>query len=134
MAYQSSKPDRSLVNAIKNASEAFRNGEYELDSDEGFMCLDCGYHGLSLGFSVQAVKATAPGLDPGVSSPDSDEEYNTDDVWICTECGSKNVEIESPETNLKRLQKFGYEYTDFPHNIPESDVDNYLICSSESDC
>ncbi len=88
---------RSLLAAQKRRSKAVADGDYELDSDEGFRCETCGWQGL-----------WAPS-----------EECES----ICPECGSTTL---SPsERQIERLHQFGYEYTAFPDEIPQGDESAY---------
>lgn len=98
----------SFLNAQRRRHRAFEEGVYQLNKDEGFYCLDCGWKGL-----------TAPMVDI------DDVEFNEDEFVKCRKCDSKNVKC--GQSKIEYYQKFGYEYSEFPEDIPKDKEKEYKI-------
>lgn len=97
---------RSFLDAQRKRMRAYKEGVYELSEDEGFRCNECGWQGLS-----------APMAD------EEDRDMENGVLLKCPECGTPDIENSQPE--IKFYQEFGYEYTDFPRNIPNGKEDQY---------
>lgn len=102
------EPVKSFTKAQMNRIEAFEDGEYELDDEEGFECESCGWRGLSA---------------PMADEKHRDIENNL--LLECPECGEPNPS--SGDLKIEYYQNFGYEYRDFPRNIPRGKEEEYKI-------
>lgn len=98
----------SFLKAQDRRHRAFEEGVYQLDDNEGFYCLDCGWHCL-----------TAPmiGIDDG--------EFKNGEIVKCRECDSREVKCGS--NKIEYYQRFGYEYSEFPKDIPKGKEKEYQI-------
>lgn len=98
-----SEPMRSFITAQQRRMDAFENGEYELDDDEGFKCQNCGWRGL-----------TAP-------ANFKDNWEAGDDFVKCPDCDETTVEL--LDHRIEWFQQFGYEYDDFPENLDSTQIE-----------
>lgn len=92
----------SFLDAQQKRMEAFESGDYELDEDEGYHCLNCGWRGLS--------------------APLSEDEYRIVD---CPEC--ENAEFKDQKQKVEHFQNFGYKYEKFPEDIKKGREEDHLI-------
>lgn len=102
------EPVESFTRAQLDRIEAYEEGEYELDDDEGFECTNCGWRGLS--------------------APMADEEKMDleNEVFLqCPEC--EEPKPSGGELKIEYYQNFGYEYSDFPEDIPRGEEEEYEI-------
>lgn len=102
------EPLDSFMKAQMNRIEAFKNGEYDLDDEEGFSCESCGWRGLS--------------------APLADEKHRDIEKNVlveCPRCGEPNPS--SGDLKIEYYQNFGYEYQDFPREIPRGEEEKYEI-------
>jgi len=96
----------SFLKAQRRRQRAFEEGVYELDSDEGFTCLECGWKAL-----------TAPMVDT------ESVEFSEEEFLKCVDCESTNIEC--GQSKIEYYQVFGYEYSEFPEDIPTGKEEKY---------